>query len=73
MKVKTVLLFANGNIAAFNEKDEQIPELQIRSAIQLFAEYAVQAGFEVDGCEFRVGTGSGIIRVEPVDFRLEWK
>lgn len=72
-KVKTVLLFANGNIAAFNENEKQIPLLQMRSAIELFTEYASQVGFEVDGCEFRVGTGSGTIRGEIGNFYQEWK
>jgi len=29
MNVKTVYVFKNGNVAVFNEKGEQIPELQI--------------------------------------------
>ena len=52
-KVKTVLLFHNGNIAAFDENDNQIPELQKHSAIDLFTAYAVSKGYDVEGCEVR--------------------
>lgn len=39
-KVRNMILFANGSIAAFDVSGEQIPDLQSHSAIELFAEWA---------------------------------
>ncbi len=61
MKVKEVMLFANGQIAAFDESNQQIELLQQRNAIELFAEYAKGCGYEIDGCRFstQIPAGSG--------------
>ncbi len=58
-RVKTMILFANGNIAAFDEKGEQIGQLQQKSAIQLWAEFATRLGYEVEGCECRMQASGG--------------
>ena len=59
VRVKIMMLFANGSIAAFDENDEQITALQMRSAIELWAEYAAGSGFDVDRCEFRTQAPGG--------------
>ena len=51
-RIASIMLFANGQIAAFDENDQQIPEMQMRSAIELWAEYASASGFDVIGCKF---------------------
>ena len=58
--VTRMMLFANGSIAAFDAQAQQIPELQMRSAIELWAEYAVAAGWDVDGCECRTQQPGGV-------------
>ncbi len=58
-RVPLMMMFSNGAIAAFDERDEQIPELQMRSAIELWAEYAAANGFDVDGCEVRTQSPGG--------------
>ena len=58
-RVKTMILFANGNIAAFDENDQQIGELQCKSAIQLWAEFATKLGYDVEGCECRMQASGG--------------
>jgi hypothetical protein len=59
LPVKTMMLFANGNIAAFDDKGNQIPELQEKSAIELWAEFAKRIGYKVEGCECRMQEPSG--------------
>lgn len=51
-RVASVILFASGKIVAFGENGQQIPEIQMNSAIELWAEYASGAGYDVDGCKF---------------------
>lgn len=51
-RVAAMILFANGSIAAFDEHEQQITELQTWSAIELFARHAAASGFDVDGCRF---------------------
>jgi len=53
VKVKSLMLFASGQFAAINEHGEQMTRLQTRSAIELFAEWAAQNGFDPSGCEVR--------------------
>ena len=59
-RVKTMMLFANGNIAAFDENDNQITELQCKSAIELWTEFATQLGYDIEGCECRTQSPNGI-------------
>jgi len=73
--VKTMMLFSNGSIAAFDEQGNQIPELQSKSAIELWAEFALRNGWGVSGCAFttqRPGKirGSGVI-VDTIDGPVE--
>lgn len=58
-RVASMILFANGSIAAFDEYEQQIYELQAMSAIELFARHAAANGFEVDGCKFKTQQPSG--------------
>ena len=62
-KVKSAMFCGNGNIAAFDEANEQIPELQRRSAIELWASDAASRGYDVVGCEVRTLYGM---------FQIEW-
>jgi hypothetical protein len=76
-RIAEMMLYANGNIAAFDECDQQILEMQLHSAIELFAEYAAGSGFDVAGCKFRTqlpgGEGATGTIVETFDgFGQEW-
>lgn len=53
-KIQSLLVFENSMFAAFSG-EEQVPELQSKSAIELWIEDAVAKGFDVDGCEVRCG------------------
>lgn len=79
VRVKTMIIFTNGNIAAFDEHDNQIAELQRRSLIQVWADFAARQGYDVDGCECVSGShgepghrlvlepsGDGEWRMEPI-------
>lgn len=57
MKVTEVLIFPNGNIAAFDEHGQQIPDMQHKSVSQLIAEQANRLGYSVDGCKVCMGRG----------------
>lgn len=52
-QVKVFMVFGNGNIAAFDEQDQQIPELQKFTVFELLEWFANQRGFSTDGCEYR--------------------
>jgi hypothetical protein len=58
-RVHTMILFSNGQIAALDERGEQIQGLQTRSAIGLFADWAAVNGHEVVGCEVRTQLPGG--------------
>lgn len=58
-RIASMMLFANGQIAAFDEHEQPIPEMQMRSAIELWAEYASASGFDVAGCKFRTQQPGG--------------
>ena len=59
-RVKTMMLFANGNIAAFDEHDNQITELQCKTAMELWTEFATRLGYDIEGCECRTQLPGGI-------------
>lgn len=70
-----MMLFSNGNIAALDGNDQQIGELQYKSAIQLWAEFATKLGYDVKGCECRTQApgGPGLqVFLTPVGDK-EWK
>jgi len=46
--VETVFLLASGDIAAFTASGQQIPELQQKTAIDLFADRAITLGYSMD-------------------------
>lgn len=58
-RVSSMYLFANGDIVAFDQHGEPIQELQMRSAIDLWAEYSAASGFDVDGCKFHTQKPGG--------------
>ena len=55
----TLMLMANGQVACFDQHEEQIIELQSRTAIELWAEWAHANGFDVHGCEVRTQLPGG--------------
>ena len=59
LRVKTMILFANGDIAAFDESNSQIGGLQQKTATQLWAEHATRLGYDVEGCECRMQAPGG--------------
>lgn len=76
-RIASMLLYANGKIAALDEHGEQIPQMQMRSAIELWAEYASASGFDVVGCKFSTqkpgGAGASGTLFECVDgFDERW-
>lgn len=76
-RVASMILFANGDIVAFDKNGDQIQELQMRSAIELWAEYSAASGFDVDGCKFSTqkpgGDGtSGKIEATFDGFAQQW-
>lgn len=50
-KVKSVLFYRNGAVAAFDEDDKQIPELQRLNLYELWKSFAQVRGFDVSECE----------------------
>lgn len=53
-KVKSIIMFSNGNMAVCDEHGEQIPELQI-PLYQLFAKHAESLGYDLDGASLDDG------------------
>lgn len=56
---KTMMLMANGQVACFDQHDQQIIELQSRTVIELWAEWVHANGFDVHGCEVRTQLPGG--------------
>jgi hypothetical protein len=52
-KVEIVLIFANGNIAAF-AKGKQVTPLQEKTVQELFVEFATSKGYDLRGCEIHL-------------------
>lgn len=59
MRIKEVMLFSNGQVAVFDENNQQVGPLQIHNVIELFAEYAAGSGYEMDGCRFSTQKPAG--------------
>ena len=55
-RVVKMMVFSTGIVAAFDDKGNQIPELQERSIVELWGEYAAASGFSVDDCECLINT-----------------
>lgn len=75
-KVKNLILYSNGLFAACDEHGQQIPELQSKSVIELWCEFAALAGFDTDGCVVKMqspgGPGvEGVIRSDFDGVKLE--
>ena len=63
MRVKSVLFFRNGNIAAFDENDDQIPLLQQKTIMDLFRDFAEWNEFDAGGAEYSIQSGeTGVIK-----------
>ena len=52
-------MFSNGMFAAFDESGEQIAEMQSKTAIQLWCEFAAEAGFDAEGCTVKMQAPGG--------------
>lgn len=50
IRVKSILIFPNGNVAAFGDDGEQIAEIQRKTIVHLVVETAIEAGFDLEGC-----------------------
>jgi hypothetical protein len=62
-RVKSVLFFRNGNIAAFDGNGEQTPLLQQKTIMDLFRDFAECNEFDAGGCEYSIQGGeSGVIK-----------
>ena len=61
-RVTTLILFRHGEFAAFDSDDKQIPQLQTKSAIELWCDQAEANGYDVDRCHVHLLNGiSGVI------------
>lgn len=58
-KPTTLMLFSNGQFACFDADNWPIVELQLRTAIELWAEYAAEIGYDPEGCEVRTQLPGG--------------
>ena len=61
-KVARLLIFRNGNVAAFGPDERQIPELQLQSVAELWGRFADLLGYDVHGCE---------VFIKGIDDRIE--
>ena len=52
-------MFSNGMFAVFDEKGEQIPEMQSKTAIELWCEFAAASGFDAEGCTVKMQAPGG--------------
>ena len=50
--ITNVYFFNNGNVAVFDEKNEQIGELQ-KSFVELFCDFLVSKGYEPNGLKIK--------------------
>ena len=72
-KIKDVLVFGNTQVAAFDESGNQVPELQIKWLLDLWAEYAASLGHNVVDAkcktpmgEYRIQEFNGELKVFPI-------
>ncbi len=56
MKIKSIMFFANGNTAVFDEKDEQVSKLQ-ESWFLRFIDFIEKNGGDVKKCEIVLPDG----------------
>lgn len=61
LRITSMQIFTNGNIAAFDEVDAAVPELGLKNSIELWAERAAALGYNIDGCEVELPSGSKYI------------
>lgn len=71
-KVESVLVFRNLQLAVFDCKGQQIPELQKIEPLAILADKAAELGFDLDGALIRVG--NGVVRVvKSIDGKWNWE
>lgn len=58
-QMRKVIMFQDGRFAVLDELGQQIPALQQRTAVELLGEYALAAGYDIEGCEFTTYQGTG--------------
>lgn len=44
--IKSLIFLPNGNVAAFDEQGQRIPEMQVKGWMQLFFEYLESKGYD---------------------------
>lgn len=72
MKIKTVYFFRNGNTAVFDERGQQIPELQ-KSWLLLWTKHAKELGYDVLSVDkMLLPDGSNAKLFETMDGDLNW-
>jgi hypothetical protein len=56
VKVTSAFRFVNGNWAAFDSNDEQIPELQLLYGYTIgqWATKAIELGYDISDCDFKI-------------------
>ena len=67
----TAFFFANGNIAVTNKTGEQVPELQRKSTVVLFAEFLEAQGYNPE--DFLLELPSGKARLFKTDNGWNWR
>jgi hypothetical protein len=72
-KIKEMLVFGNTQVAAFDESGNQVPELQIKWLLDIWAERATSLGHDVVGCkcnklmgEYRIQEFNGELKAFPI-------
>jgi hypothetical protein len=66
-KVRSIYLFRNGMIAAFDEDDQQIPALQEQSALEMLGEKANNTGYNLEGAKYCWPDGSEHVVIKRPD------
>lgn len=59
--ISEILVLKNGNICVFDKNDEQIPNLQKKTLLEVFCGWAESHGYVVHGAKFSAPYGSGKI------------
>ena len=70
---KLIMLFNGGNLAAFDENDEQIIELQKECWFSIYLDHLIAKGIDVTKVEFRIqGNSSPITNLRRLEDQGRW-
>ena len=53
-KVSCVLFYPSGKIAALSDGGVLIPQLQAKTIVELWADFATSQGYDLSGCQFKI-------------------